>query len=149
MTAKREIRKLNYYFDTKSLVNIAQKHLRMRIHTIEKPWSCQYCKSTFRHDASSNKPIWMLRKNILACLEHKERIHKDKKLYSCRDCCKRFKKAEPLRYQHDWREWTIFNQKFKCDECANVFMQKHHLITHKDKVHSNKLDYLHQERLSV
>ena len=55
VAAKREIRKLNYYFDTKSLVNIVRKHLRMRIHASEK--SYQYCKRTFRHDASSNKPI--------------------------------------------------------------------------------------------
>ena len=62
--------------------NIAREHLDVMLQATS-PSEC--CEKTFWH-----------------VLEHKEHehIHTDKKLYSCRDCCKRFKKAEPLRYQH-------------------------------------------------
>ena len=34
----------------------------------------------------------------------------------------------------------VDKEKFMCDECPSVFMQKHRLKTHKDNVHSNKPD---------
>ena len=32
----------------------------------------------------------------------------------------------------------VDKEKFMCDECPSVFMQKHQLKTHNDNVHSNE-----------
>ena len=130
----------------------------MRIHSNERPYKCEICDATFRHDSSLTFHVRKHRnERNYKCLKCGQtflsntcmRKHMRKKCFRgkqlCSKCNKEFKSKASLQKhmleEHYGRTRRLVLETFPCDECSRLFSSEYSLYRHKSASHGLERPY--------
>lgn len=118
------------------------------IHSLEKPFQCQFCASNFKFKSSLNKHIFKKHnkkkvENNFQCdscpkrfikkvylTNHKLKFHGLKKPLLCPQCGHQFLTLESMKKHQKEKHFQTKNNEFQCHLCSKLFQRKDKLNNH-------------------